>query len=766
MTGKNLYILMAFAMLILVFSSNVHAAAFESTVTPTSFGMLTSTLLNFTVNNTHATNTITNVNITLPSGFTYIGNPNPATVQQIGGTLVWNTGISIAAGSTQYFSFNITTPSLGNFSFNVSTFDSGAVYNSTLVNVTTKDTFAPAFSNNMTNPTSPATYASNATYFFNITWNDNIGINATIFNWNGVNETVLSSGSGMYTVNRTDLAAGTYTYQWYANDTYSNWNTTGQISYNVSQAPNMISMYLNDNLNQNIFLENGTVLNITIVAKTGTISLYKDNVLISSNPNQLNYLFSSPPLAIGNYVFFANSTGGSNYTANSTGVAQTVSVIYPTPRYSVATSIPANYTSSSATWSATWWDLNDPNGFNVSFIELNYSGTPTNYTMARTSGTNTSSYSVTLPAGAFYWKIYGNNSYNSWNTTAKNTFIVGKAVPSISITILPALQVFNYTQVNVSCSSLSSGVTVSLYKNSTSVANPYATVLPKGYYKFDCNSTATSNYASYFVTGYLSVIDYSIAFGFVDAPTTVSVDVNASKVVPITIKNDGTESQTIHFTIDNLDKSIWSSNAENVTLAGGATGIFLVTFNGGSEIKEYSGTMRAYSTNLTKTSNLAVRVVPGQTERANINILISDLSEKLTRWEGQINGFKIQGIDAKTAEDSFNQFKAMFNQAQGYLSNNDYYNTYFLLEPLKSLMNTTSTEVDKIVKIRNERLFNLLKIVIPIVAVVGVLIYLLLPPSKSNYSKKRGYKYKSKESNFDKASQQWDKLKDKWKKKK
>ncbi|MBI2449385.1 hypothetical protein HYV49_03755 [Candidatus Pacearchaeota archaeon] len=148
-------------------------------ITPTSTSVLEdiSTNYNITVNNTDANQSVANiteVNITLPSGFTFTINTNQtdesgATFTNTSSVLSWNktTGGLVPANTTRRFTFNATAVTPGTFNITVSTQNSTFVSRSN-VTVTVNDTTAPTgeiispVNNTITNVTSQ-TFRCNAT---------------------------------------------------------------------------------------------------------------------------------------------------------------------------------------------------------------------------------------------------------------------------------------------------------------------------------------------------------------------------------------------------------------------------------------------------------------------------------------------------------------------------------------------------------------------------------------------------------------------------
>jgi len=225
---------------ILIFVIPIFSIPFTSSVSPTDVNASTTNqILNFTINNTNTTGNITHVNITLPSGFTFIDNSNTTTA--IGTNFSNTTNVAIwvnttavgfvVNGTTDYFSINVTVPSVASaaYNFNVSTLDTSTVYNSTNVTVTVNDTTKPTYSNNSTNTTKAAQPCN-----FTLDWTDNVGLAGYIFSTNNSGtwqnaSWVSFSGTTNTSWNVTALNStkGTVVgWCFYANDTNGNINGT------------------------------------------------------------------------------------------------------------------------------------------------------------------------------------------------------------------------------------------------------------------------------------------------------------------------------------------------------------------------------------------------------------------------------------------------------------------------------------------------------------------------------------------------------------
>jgi len=91
------------------------------------------------------------------------------------------------------------------------------------------DATLPSWSNITETPADPAYYFPEQDYEFNISWDDDAGIDNVLINWNGINYTdEINNISNIYTFNRVNLTVGVYNYTWFANDTNGNINNIPQ----------------------------------------------------------------------------------------------------------------------------------------------------------------------------------------------------------------------------------------------------------------------------------------------------------------------------------------------------------------------------------------------------------------------------------------------------------------------------------------------------------------------------------------------------------
>lgn len=334
-------ILLAIA-LILIFVLPVLSIPFTSNVNPTNVNASTTNqILNFTIVNINATGNITQVNITLPSGFDFIASSNTTTAintsfsnttNAVSWSNITEAGF-VANGTAQNFSINVIVPSVASvaYNFNVSTLDTAGVYNSTNVTVTVNDTTYPTWSSpsNVT----PVSYSSTPSRF-NITWADNVDISTVLIegNWSNSNASMTPAyGGGIYNYSAV-LPAGIWQWKSYANDTNGNWNSTTTWAFTISNASNPVNIYLNGTLNENKTYTYPQAINATATSEGGTVYIYRNNTHITNGTSPQNeYVL----LGYATYVYKINATGNQNYTDNVTGILYNASVSKGVPTLSL-----------------------------------------------------------------------------------------------------------------------------------------------------------------------------------------------------------------------------------------------------------------------------------------------------------------------------------------------------------------------------------------------------------------------------------------------
>ncbi len=143
---------------------------------------------------------------------------------------------------SEYVGFNLTgnlTPDEGNALVKLDSYGSYVyvqpIYQNYSLNITPPappETQPPSIAFEQPTPANGATLSVNFTYI-NSTVLDNVSVAAVYLEWNGTNESMLSSGSNYY-LNKTNLANGNYSYRIYASDTSGNWNVSETRTLRIS----------------------------------------------------------------------------------------------------------------------------------------------------------------------------------------------------------------------------------------------------------------------------------------------------------------------------------------------------------------------------------------------------------------------------------------------------------------------------------------------------------------------------------------------------
>ena len=171
------------------------------------------------------------------------------------------------------------------------------------------DNQAPNITSLTEDPNEPAFYNLTQFYEFNVTVDDNIGVDTVLFEHNFtqanfINETVYNLSS-VYTFNITGIMVANHTYRWYANDTSDNLNVSDLQYYEVLQDVSSVNLYLNGTrsnftINQD---ENVNKTGYSIVGE-GDITLYQDGVLINNGTSPLENITVYPNVGTYNITLY------------------------------------------------------------------------------------------------------------------------------------------------------------------------------------------------------------------------------------------------------------------------------------------------------------------------------------------------------------------------------------------------------------------------------------------------------------------------------
>jgi len=305
---------------------------------------------------------------------------------------------------------------------------------------TTIDRVYPRWITNITSPVSSTAYSSGASYQFNMTWtNGGGGIHTVLIenNFTGGatphNDTVTTHTGSEYYFTITDLAAGTYVWKEYANDTAGNWNTTDQWTYVIAQGTPTMTLRVTPT--NSTTYPNSIVATATITAGDPAgkfnISLYRNGTIANSSITTSSV---SQSILLGvaayNYTVFYNGT--QNYTSglveNDTIIAKGNLANY------LDVALDSAYADKTIVYNATATAFGRFNSTGADDITLklfrgtsNVSTTENNTAIGLAAGTYTYTYGI-VDATAENWTI-GNSS--------ARTLIVSKGVLNIGMTDIP-----------------------------------------------------------------------------------------------------------------------------------------------------------------------------------------------------------------------------------------------------------------------------------------------------------------------------------------
>jgi hypothetical protein len=310
-------------------------------------------------------------------------------------------------------------------------------------NLTVVDTTAPKWYDNKTNPVSEVVYDPSGSYQFNVSWFDYDVANLTVWiehNFsNGLTNTTVATYEQLSTFNRTyyyepgTLAAGTYVWRMYANDSSGNLNWTDQWTFVVNKAAPLINLTLNNNASNitvNV-LDNVNIVG-TVITPSGDYSeLYDNSSLINSGSSPLtnttNYMFAG----IYNITFIY--PGNRNYTGDE--ISWFVEVI-DTGEPTVTLNEPIdNYNTTSTSITFNCSAIDNSNLANIT-LWTDINGWQANETKAISGTSDSETWTISnIPDGTYEWNCiaYDDTSNSDWGD-ANYSFLVDTTGPIINIT--------------------------------------------------------------------------------------------------------------------------------------------------------------------------------------------------------------------------------------------------------------------------------------------------------------------------------------------
>ncbi|MHA1852934.1 MAG: hypothetical protein ACTSUF_05410, partial [Candidatus Heimdallarchaeaceae archaeon] len=309
------------------------------------------------------------------------------------------------------------------------------------------------------------------------------------------------------------------------------------------------------------------------------------------------------------------------------------------------------------------------------YLEINTTGTQTNYTASNDTGLNFSYTFTDLAAGIYVYRWYANSTDNTWNSTSETTYLVNKASSSTAVTFSPsASEVYGTTTsavLSITAGDPTAGTL--LLRNGTNVGASSETILlAAGIYNYTSvyneseNFTASENRdniltitkAPTSITLYLNgslMSDTSKAYGNI---TSVNATLNVSYTA--TLERNGTA----------------TSNPESIKLA---AGIYNYTgyWDGNENYSSSSLTKHLTITRIPSTIIIGFNLTSPQ-KYGNItevwgNITIGDPTAAVSIYRNGTNvagGSGNQSVAELLGVGIYN-FTVVYNESENYTSSSD-----------------------------------------------------------------------------------------------
>lgn len=522
------------------------------------------------------------------------------------------------------------------------------------------DNLAPRWSDNTTHPESPQTYNASTSYQFNMSWTE--GVSQTVWiehNFTGAhqNVTVSTSVGNVYYYNYPALAAGSYIYRWYANDSQGNLNTSPTFHYDVMQDTPILNLSL-DGQTTNISVESGTTVVLRgelINPDYGSLTLYRNGTIADqgTTPVEVNSYFLTPHYY--NITLRYDSTqnfteGFVTYYVNTTDTTA--------PNWSTNNTFPNSgeqYTPSRAyTFNMSWSDMV---GVASVRIEHNFSGTLQQYPVTPTDDEVYTYTYADLAAAGYVYRWYANDSDGNLNTSPQFVYVITRNDSALRVLINGSENNFTIneqTYANLTVVKDTGEGNVTLFSNASLLLNTEtsASLLKKyrtpGVYNITGRYEQTQNYTEAFTTYYLNVTDTTAPNVTVIAPDNDSIDYDGSVTFRYSVNDTNTISScnlVINNSIEDTQYEVPKIDTQNFVVNNMLSGNYSWYINctdhagltGQSEVRTIEIDIQIFTIrNLTP---VVAYLDDGSDQTANVNVsdevnkaTISDIKSSNTRY--------------------------------------------------------------------------------------------------------------------------------------
>ncbi|MCD6476708.1 MAG: hypothetical protein J7K26_00890 [Candidatus Aenigmarchaeota archaeon] len=343
------------------------------------------------------------------------------------------------------------------------------------------DNNAPQYSQVIVTPNTPATYSPNQDYIFSIDITDDSGIKEVKFEFNGTEYTNILQNSDTYSITLSDLAAGTYSYRWYAKDLAGNEIWTDLKDYEIQRAKS--NVYLIVQPSETLTYGESVTVICGIDNEEQTIILERNNTDVTSENN------TAIILDAGNYIYNCTALESENYTSDSIQRTLIIKKAFPNIELIITPNSPVIY------------------GTKITAI-CNIDNTEQSILLER-NGTDIISENgteVLLGAGTYNYSCTALESKNYNSANIEMLYTINKANPILHLTLNDLEQdlTVDYgtdTIANGWVEIGDSNATTKLLRNSIEVTNPdkhnnITGFLPVGTYTYMFEYIGSENYTS------------------------------------------------------------------------------------------------------------------------------------------------------------------------------------------------------------------------------------------------------------------------------
>jgi len=240
----------------------------------------------------------------------------------------------------------------------------------------------------------PADGSTVTVNYMNVTVNvtDESGVSSVVLNWNGVNETMYMTADNIWSVNKTGLSNGDYTFKVYANDTYDNWGASEARTVNVMTAAT-VSI---DPPSQDVSAGDTFTVNIAVDpagygVSTGSITVSFDATVMQADSVVAGDLLGTSPIVPPGFPKIDNANG-----TVQVDLARSGTTIPPTPE---------------GTWAVITFTVNSDTPeetYTISITEAKLA----DETFADIPGIKTNNGTVTIVTGYPRWDINNDGTVN------------------------------------------------------------------------------------------------------------------------------------------------------------------------------------------------------------------------------------------------------------------------------------------------------------------------------------------------------------------